>query len=1247
MMQNNLVGTSNSKSRYAAPQKLPAKATDQHPRKGVSPMRFLVLTVLCALLLGFAGQLHAQLSTATMFGTVTDPSGAAIPKATVTITQTDTGFTRTVITSGGGSYRADFLPIGPYTVTVEAAGFQKLEHAGITLTVTEDAHLDLAMTLGASEQTIEVKADIPLLNTGNSTLGRTVGNVEIDNLPLVDRNVYTLLDLTPGVQNNNAAGTGGNGGVINPLGYPEQHVKINGSTDSGVGQVSYYLDGGSNMTGVRNTGNPLPNPDAIREFSVQTNNYSAQYGRNSSGVVTVLTKSGTNQFHGSAFEFFRDRNFNATEHNQASKTPYNQHRFGGTVGGPVLKDKLFFFFSYAGFRFISDNILTTTTPSAAMLTGNFLENMPTTGLVGAAACAKTVTSTATSFYACDPVTRTAYANNMVPQSALDPAILAIAKAGLIPTPNPSQIGDSIYTRRDFSPYNQKTDEQLYKGDYQLSSKQRLTLSYFHETGDFVVNPSGNNIKGWVTHDYKFAQHEANVAHTWTITNNTVNQLMLNYTRLIGGRVPSPTQSLADFGSAFAEQLPNGTICMKGGAPGCSRPQLQVSGWFQAGNAITGPVTGSNVYALRDVVSSTHGTHTLYFGGEATRENDAQQTTLNDYGVFAFTQATAGTAGRSSAAISDFMFGRPNTMGQDVPVYANANYFNYGLFAQDDWRVRSNLTLNLGVRYDIQTTPTDTLRRTMNFVPGVQSTVAPSLPKGILLPGDPGVAAGGVPTRFDHVSPRVGFAWTPYADGRTVIHGAAGLFYGSIGGNLFTYPSNGEPFSGRPSFSHVVSVANPYATDATDFCNGNAACIAGGVGHSPYPFIYDPKNPQFVVKPAAIIPVDPNFRWPETYQINFGIQQQFTRGLALTANYVASLSRKLPIEWDQNYPVFNVNPTTGLTGPSCFLTGTTTPDTTQSCGYANIGSGSTSTLNNRRPYNNPSYGVIPGAVASNPQLATISRIQSSEGANYNGLQVSVQQQLTHGFSAQGFYVWSKSLQSEDLDTAGNTGNSAFNTPEDNNLRWLDRQRSDYDQRHVVAISFVYKPNFAIQNLIARNVINGWTITSIIRLQSGNPFNVTTGGDNNADGITNDRPNPMPGVTPHVTSNGNSRVAMEQNWIDPHQFCQYGATTSVASGTTNAACTGAGPAGSDGTIRQNSYDAPGRRSIDASIFRDFKIYERLTFQLRGESTNVFNLTNLPAPTSTLSSTYTSFGHITGTIQGGSFSNRIIQVGGRILF
>jgi outer membrane receptor protein involved in Fe transport len=1166
-----------------------------------------------------------------------------VPGAAITITQIDTHTVRTLTTGNDGAYRADFLPVGPYKVAVAAPGFKTLERSGITLTVTEEAHVDLQLSAGGESTTVEVTAEVPLLNTGNSTLGRTVSNVEIDNLPLVDRNVYTLLDLTPGVQNNNAAGSGGNGGVINPLGYPEQHVKINGSSDSGVGQVSYYLDGGSNMTGVRNTGNPLPNPDAIREFRVDTNNFSAQYGRNSAGVVTVLTKSGTNQFHGSAFEFYRERNFNATTHLQSQKTPYNQHRFGFTVGGPVLRDKLFFFGSYAGFRYISDNIFTTTVPTAAMQGGNFSGNIPTAAASQVADSQKCAIAeqSAQLFWACNPFLpkASAWCNfqghaNVCDPSTFDPSISAIVKAGLIPTPNPSQSSDTIYTRRDFSPFRQKTNEQLYKGDYQMTPKQRLTLSYFHLTGDYVQNPSGNNVLGWVVQDYTFAQHEANIAHTWTISNSTVNQLLLNYTRLIGGRVPSPAQSLADFGSAFQEQMPSGQICGVPAQNGCARPQLAPSGWFTAGNSITGPVTGNNIYAIRDVVSSTHGHHTLYYGGEANRENDAQQTTLNNYGVFSFTNHT-NTANRSSASITDFFYGSPNSMGQDVPVYANANYFNYGAFVQDDWRVLPNLTLNLGIRYDIQTVPTDTQRMIMQFRPGVQSKVAPSLPLGILLPGDPGVPAGGADTRYDHISPRVGLAWTPFASGKTVIHAAAGIFYGSVGGNLFTYSSNGEPFSGRPSFPNVIHVNNPYATDPKDFCGGDAACIAGGVGHSPYPFIYDAKNPQFVVVPAALISIDPNFRSPETYQINFGFQQQLTSSFAFSGSYVASLARKLPIEWDINYPVFNLT-AAGGSGASC-------TNTTQNCAYANT----TGNVDNRRPFNNQGYS--PTSTAANPVFKSISQIQSSESANYSGLQVSAQQRLTHNFGIQGFYVWSKSLQSEDLDTTGNTGNSTTTTPEDPRNKFLDRQRSDFDQRHVVAISFVYQPHYALAHAWERQIVNGWTITSIIQLQSGNPINVTEGGDINQDGVTNDRPNLVPGLTrAQVKNNGHSRTAMMQQWVDYSQFCIYNATLN---GIPACPQNGAGPASSDGTVRQNELDGPGKRAIAASLFRDFNITERVKFQLRGESTNVFNLTNLPNPTLTLTSgppTPTGgFGRINGAINAGTFGNRVLQVGARVLF
>jgi hypothetical protein len=283
---------------------------------------------------------------------------------------------------------------------------------------------------------------------------------------------------------------------------------------------------------------------------------------------------------------------------------------------------------------------------------------------------------------------------------------------------------------------------------------------------------------------------------------------------------------------------------------------------------------------------------------------------------------------------------------------------------------------------------------------------------------------------------------------------------------------------------------------------------------------------------------------------------------------------------------------------------------------------------------------------------VSIIQSSETSNYNGLQVSAEQRITNGFSIKGFYIWSKTLASASLDETGNTGNNAGTAFEDPNLRYLDRQRSDFDQRHVAVISFVYKPNYGIGNRLVRLAVNGWTITSIIRMQSGLPYNITTGVDTNADGNNYDRPNVLNPLTAHVNDNGHSRVAMENNWVSISSFCQADRTTVIDSttGATNPACPelGAGPGGIDGTMRDNTLDSPGHRDVDASLFRDFPLYrDRVKLQLRGEANNVFNLTNLPAPSSTLSGGPNTFGHINGTIQGGSFSNRIIQVGARILF
>ncbi|HMH15604.1 MAG TPA: TonB-dependent receptor [Edaphobacter sp.] len=1166
-------------------------------------LRLMLFVLASAILTASA---FAQLSTATMFGTITDSTGAVIPHATITLTQIDTNFARVSTTKDDGSFHEEFLPIGPYKVTVAAAGFKTLNRTGIVLAVMQNAALNLILETGVTNESITVNADVPLVNLGDATLGRTVSNLEIDNLPLINRDAMTrLLQLVPGVQSVQ---------TVNNLGYPELKALINGSTDGFVGQVSYYLDGGLNMTGLRNSGNVVPNPDAINQFNVQTNNYDAQIGRYSAAAVSVVTKSGTNQYHGSVFEFYRTRNFNAVTHNQQTKAPYTRNQFGATFGGPIRHDKDFFFGSFGGLRYTTSPAYTGSIPSAAQMIGNFSENMPLPGeqldknnKPSCAVAPTTAMNAGFRFFVCNPVTHTPYAGNILP--AVDPTAANVMKY-LNFTPNPSAFGDTKYTHREYAPTPEKNEEYLIKTDHQITPSHRVTLSYFLFNYSIRSVPTTLTQK-WSYSDYATRQQNANVSDVWTVSPRTVNQFWVNYTRQNGGRDPIPGNStLADFGSDF------GVV----GTP--SRSQIAVNnGWFTLGQAIVGPKAGANLYGLRDVLTTTRGQHSLYLGGEVGLEKDFQLTSLFNYGVFSYATTTNA---RTNNALSDFVAGMPQNMQQDTGLYAQANYFNYALFAQDNWRILPTLTLNLGVRYDVQQAPTDPGNRQTNFSPGVQShafsnvsivgKTGPQLaPIGMLFPGDPGVSKTGAGTQYNHVSPRVGFAFDPYGNGKTVFHGAAGIFFGGISGNQWEFPSNFPPYAVRNTYTKVVSMTHPYQGDPTEFPSGT----------NPYPALnFQPGSGNATFLPLnQVVAFDPNYKWPFTYQVNFGFQQQLTNGLALSANYVGSFNKGVPLYNDINAPIFNINPDTGQPGAACFTDPAhKNPDTSKACGYANT----SSTVNNRRPLNSQ-YGQS----AVSPLYSNVWIIRSNQGSNYNGLQVSLEQRITHRLSARGYYTWSRTLQSNQLDsTSGLNGNFV-----DPNFPDLEkRQRSDQDRRHMMTMSFNWKPDyFSGYNWFVRNTLNGWTVAGIWTANSGQPFTVTTGLDVNGDGQNNDRPSIVPGKTPRLISNGRSRVAMMNQWFDTSAYCTPG----------TAGCPGVGPGGLLGNVPPAQLDSPGFRNVDASLFRTFAIRESFRFELRSEFTNVFNLTNLGTPTATANSA--NFGKVTGN----SGNNRIMQVGGRLLF
>src|SRR5260370_18839209 len=371
-----------------------------------------ICVLLLVVLLGLAVPgLKAQTTTATLVGTVTDSTGAVVPGAQVTAINIDTNASHVTQSNDQGAYRLEFLHVGNYKLEVTAPNFKKYVRTGLVLEVAQIAQADVGLQPGTTSTTVEVNDALPLINVTNPEIGRTVQPQEIAALPLVGRNVYTLLTLTPAVQKNDT------GGIT--LAYPEPRTLVNGGVDGGAGSVNYYLDGGSNITGLRNTGNISPNPDAIQEFRVQTNSYSAEYGRFANGIVNVLTKSGTNNWHGSLFEYVRNTIFNANDWGNISspKPPLHRNQFGGSVGGPIIHDRTFFFTSYSGLRQITNPFLNVAiVPSADERIGNFSADAAIADPTGPKAAQKL------------------FVGNIIPPNRLDPTAMSIINS-FIPSSN--------------------------------------------------------------------------------------------------------------------------------------------------------------------------------------------------------------------------------------------------------------------------------------------------------------------------------------------------------------------------------------------------------------------------------------------------------------------------------------------------------------------------------------------------------------------------------------------------------------------------------------------------------------------------------------------------------------------------------------------------------------------------------------------------------------------------------------------
>ena len=1202
---------------------------------------FLRTCGFVALLLCAGVGVFAQQITGVIVGTVKDAQGAVINTATVRATNVDTGFSRSAPANGYGEFRIDYLPVGTYTVQVDAAGFKRFVQKNMVVTVDQTQTLQVVLEVGAQTQTITVTEAPPLVNTANAELGTTIEQSEVIGLPLVNRNAYAELNLTPGVMNNSASQQSNPSGTPNfTIGLPSADVQINGSIDGGNPEVSFYLDGGSNVTGIRNYGNQLPNPDALEEFRVETSDFSAQYGHMSAAVVTAVTKSGTNSFHGSLFEFNRNTDFNAFPWNapknvagQFINAPYHRNQYGGVVGGPIKKDKAFFFFSYGALKqVVGQYVSGARVPTAAERMGDFTQDLPNPANSGGKYSyygstpftiyepgtynSKTSTGTAiidqtnsspgctsVGVVATNPtnlncIASAPTAGSNVGADPLAATILAGKNANAqLPLPNQTPAGATVPL--DWNGYfTGPTDETEYLGkfDESLSDKDHVAVTYFfvHTTQNAFGGPG--NIAPWTINQSYTDQTNANISDVHTFSATTANQAWLTFTRAAGGRVNLPTMNAGQLGSNYTIQGPS------------TLPDISVSGYFHAQNSLAGPVTTSDYYSFRDMITMTKGKHTLIYGGEEALDKGMFSGNLYNYGNFVYSSSAPTTTGN---ALSDFYTGMLSSMEQDTPYQTLTSAWHTAVFLQDNYRVSPRFTANLGIRWDIDTAPVESRNHTAAFVnskatltstgaPGTASTVVPSAPDGMFFPGDPGVGRGIVSTKLHHIAPRIGFAWDPWGDGKTAVRAGAGVFYGATAGNEWNQPGNANPYAVRQTFSSVRSASDPYNPQ---MINGTASAFPNG---DPFPYNYNPSSPRFLL-PASIETIGENVQWPYIYQFNLAIQRQLPGEVTLTTAYVGTISRDVPTMIDDNYAPY----VPGLAGESSGQTGT----------------GGT---NARRPYDQNAAGT--GTLAQNIYLT------SNQTANYHSLQVSAARPLTRNVMLNGFYVWSHALQSSNESADGQM------TAQDFDNLWEEKGAMSVDRRNVAVISGMWKVDYYHgSNFFMKQVVNGWTVSPIWTMQSGSPFEITTGSTVNDDSSGHNRPNLVPGVNPNLGAH-RTRSAEAAAWFNTAAYVY-----NCIPGTTGCTTTGIGPGNADGNVRRDSLRNPGYRDVDLGIFRDIALERGMVFQLRGEATNAFNMVSLNGPgasgppkTVGAANASSTFGTITGAA-----SPRIIQVGARFTF
>jgi Carboxypeptidase regulatory-like domain len=947
-----------------------------------------VLLTLLSLAL-FPSVLAAQAPIGNIEGRVTDGTGAPILDASVTAANVATNAQATQTTRADGTFHFDVLPVGQYTLTVEANGFSRFSATSFSLEVSQTVRIDASLVPASVSESIIVHGVDSGLDTTSNTLGKTVTEKEVLDLPLNGRNFSQLGLLQTGVAPINA-GLLIEGGSLRA----GQSYVVNGQRPEA---NNFLLDGAQNvdrMDGGFAWRIPI---DAIAEFRILSNTASAEYGGNMGSITSVVTRSGGNKLHGTVYEFFRNDVFDTRNYFAQRVEPLKQNQFGAAAGGPVRKDKLFYFGYYEGFRNRQGITQAASVPTAAEHNGDF--SGLGTPLINYAAGG------------------TPFPNNQLPSQALNPVGKNVA--ALYPVGNTSP---SVYTS---TLVGQNDDDQT---GIRLDLNQSDTNQYFVRYSWFQgynVNPvsvRGTDLPGYPTRD-DFTANSAVIANTHVFSPNMSNSVELSFFRyqfLFDQRLNKTPPSVLGFDYQPASAIGQGP------------PFFNLSGYSPVGGAITGPRTSAqNTYALGDNLAWVHGAHSLKFGAEYTLNqlNLFQSVAPNGFFVFASSFPT-------NDAFANLLLGAPVLFYQGLGSF-NRNVRNWGtaVFAQDEWRVKRRLTLNLGLRYDIINPNTETQNRLNAFVPGQQSTVVPSAPRGLLFPGDKGVSRGIAPSYYKGFQPRVGFAWMPYSSSRTVLRGAYGIFYDPFSNGMNVTAQ--APISSLP-FAQFVQISG-----------------AGLVFQAPYTGRTPPAANTFV-KPSTVFGMDNKARPSNAQDWNLNVQQQLPSKYVFEVRYVGTKGTHLPR---------NVEANPALYGP-----GATSQNADRRRIYANCA-----------PNNGPC------------DFTTIAELTYGQNSTYHAAQFSLDRQFEHGLGLNVSYWFSKTL--DYLSSMNLQGASAKALSGENDLAQnpfdlkAERGPSIFDARNRFVASGMWEIPFARNSSgITHWLLDGWQLNGIATANSASPFTV---------------------------------------------------------------------------------------------------------------------------------------------------------------